>query len=107
QFYGLENPGFPETPMLFGGLSAEFEGGQPRLYNTAFLTDGEGRVTAHYDKTYLLDANNNINQTKWNVIHNWGSAGAHQIGIEFLIDAYTGGGADGDRNLYLDGLGVW
>ncbi|MEZ4339593.1 MAG: apolipoprotein N-acyltransferase [Sandaracinaceae bacterium] len=54
QFYGLENPGFPETPMLFGGLSAEFEGGQPRLYNTAFLTDGEGRVTAHYDKTYLL-----------------------------------------------------
>ena len=24
------------------------------LYNTAFLTDGEGRVVAHYDKTYLL-----------------------------------------------------
>lgn len=54
EFYGLEDPGFPETPLLFGGLSADFEGGEPRLFNTAFLTDADGRIAAHYDKTYLL-----------------------------------------------------
>ncbi len=54
EFYELDDPGFPTTPLLFGGLSAEFGEGAPRLYNTAFLTDGEGRIAAHYDKTYLL-----------------------------------------------------
>lgn len=53
-FYGVETSGFPETPLIFGGLSAEMDGEQRRLYNTAFITDAEGRIAAHYDKTYLL-----------------------------------------------------
>lgn len=53
-FYGLRNPGSPHTPLIFGGLSSETVDGQRRLYNTAFITDAEGRVQAHYDKTYLL-----------------------------------------------------
>ncbi|MCA9609833.1 MAG: apolipoprotein N-acyltransferase [Myxococcales bacterium] len=53
-FYGLEDPGFPRTPLLFGGLSSELGEGENRLYNTAFLTDDQGRIAAHYDKTYLL-----------------------------------------------------
>jgi len=54
-FYREDNPGFPQTPLLFGGLSMEHDAqGERTLYNTAFLTDGEGRIVAHYDKTYLL-----------------------------------------------------
>lgn len=61
----------------------------------------------HYDETYRWDANNNVNQTKWDVIWGYnGAVGARQIAVEFALDYYTGPG-DGDRNLYLDGLGIW
>lgn len=53
-FYRMRSPGFPHTPLLFGGLSSETIDGDRHLYNTAFLTDAEGRIQAHYDKTYLL-----------------------------------------------------
>ncbi|MEM9730262.1 MAG: apolipoprotein N-acyltransferase [Myxococcota bacterium] len=42
------------TPILFGGISRGVEDGEPRVYNTAFLMDGDGDVRASYDKTYLL-----------------------------------------------------
>ena len=54
QYYRIPRAGFPHTPMLFGGLSSERDEEGQRLYNTAFLTDAEGRVQHHYDKTYLL-----------------------------------------------------
>ena len=56
-----------QTPLLFGGLRIDFETANSgddnddgssdqarRMYNTAFLTDGEGRVLGTYDKIYLL-----------------------------------------------------
>jgi apolipoprotein N-acyltransferase len=43
------------TPVLFGGLSLEFdETGGSISYNTAYMTDGLGNVRGTYDKTYLL-----------------------------------------------------
>ncbi|HJL18713.1 MAG TPA: apolipoprotein N-acyltransferase [Sandaracinaceae bacterium LLY-WYZ-13_1] len=54
RWYGIESPGLPETPLLFGGLSAEQRNGERRLYNTAFITNAGGEVQGHYDKTYLL-----------------------------------------------------
>lgn len=54
EFYRVRAEGFPETPLIFGGLSAESDPEQRRLYNTAFITDDDGRIRAHYDKTYLL-----------------------------------------------------
>lgn len=54
QAYRMENPGLPEVPIIFGGLSAERRDGRLHYFNTAFLTDREGRVAGHYDKTYLL-----------------------------------------------------
>lgn len=54
-FYRMENPGFPSTPMLFGGLSRDYSDPLHRTtYNTAFITDARGRIRGHYDKTYLL-----------------------------------------------------
>ena len=43
-----------ETPLLFGGLSAERVDGERKAYNSVFLMDAEGIVRATYDKTYLL-----------------------------------------------------
>jgi len=55
RYYGIENPGVLGTPLLFGALSIEeSESGEAASYNTAFITDDEGRVVDHYDKTYLL-----------------------------------------------------
>ncbi|MBX3273510.1 MAG: apolipoprotein N-acyltransferase [Sandaracinaceae bacterium] len=54
EFYRLEDPGFPAAPLLFGGQSAERGEDRLRHYNTAFLTDAEGRIADFYDKTYLL-----------------------------------------------------
>ncbi len=53
-FYRVETDGFPEAPLVFGGLSSDGGGADRRLYNTAFITDDDGRIAAHYDKTYLL-----------------------------------------------------
>ncbi|HHH31136.1 MAG TPA: apolipoprotein N-acyltransferase [Polyangiaceae bacterium] len=53
-FYRERNPGFPRVPIMFGGLSSMPVDGEMRNFNTAFLTDAEGRITGHYDKTYLL-----------------------------------------------------
>lgn len=41
-------------PLLFGGLRVDVTGDRRRLYNSAFLIDGEGRVLGTYDKTFLL-----------------------------------------------------
>lgn len=44
-----------KTPLIFGGLRVEpAEGGERRLYNTAFLADAGGQLLGSYDKTYLL-----------------------------------------------------
>jgi len=43
-----------ETPLLFGGVSAEYVDGRRKAYNSVFLMDEEGMVRATYDKTYLL-----------------------------------------------------
>ncbi|MGE0784135.1 MAG: apolipoprotein N-acyltransferase [Sandaracinaceae bacterium] len=53
-FYGVTTEGIPTTPLLFGGLSREPGEEHDLLYNTAFITDTEGELSAHYDKTYLL-----------------------------------------------------
>ncbi len=53
-FYGEVDPGFPAVPIVFGGLSSDVVDGERRLYNTAFLTNASGEITAHYDKTFLL-----------------------------------------------------
>jgi apolipoprotein N-acyltransferase len=42
------------TPLLFGSVTAEGEGDERRIYNTAVMIDGEGNVKGRYDKTYLL-----------------------------------------------------
>jgi apolipoprotein N-acyltransferase len=54
EWFGVRSPGFPETPLLLGGLSADTRDGQRRSFNTAFITDAESRIQGHYDKTYLL-----------------------------------------------------
>jgi len=54
-WFRIDNPGFPRTPLIFGGLSIDrAEDGTRRAYNTAFITDEAGRIQAHVDKTYLL-----------------------------------------------------
>jgi apolipoprotein N-acyltransferase len=42
--------------LIYGGLAYEYppEGGEPRMYNSAFLTDGEGRLFGRYDKQVLI-----------------------------------------------------
>jgi apolipoprotein N-acyltransferase len=42
------------TPLLFGGLARRTVDGERRLFNTAYLVDGQGVVRGTYDKTYLL-----------------------------------------------------
>ncbi len=43
------------TPVLFGALSVRNGTlDRPNLYNTAFMTDAEGRIRGSYDKVYLL-----------------------------------------------------
>ncbi|MCS6797946.1 MAG: apolipoprotein N-acyltransferase [Myxococcota bacterium] len=42
------------TAAVWGGLRRAREADGTWLYNTAFLTDAEGRLLGHYDKTYLL-----------------------------------------------------
>lgn len=42
------------TPILFGGVSKEYEGDRRKIFNTAFLIDADGIVRSTYDKTYLL-----------------------------------------------------
>lgn len=54
-WFRIESAGFPETPLIFGGLSVGHdEDGTSRYYNTAFITDDDGAIQAHVDKTYLL-----------------------------------------------------
>lgn len=43
-----------QTPLLFGGLARRYENGERRLYNTAYLVNGDGTIEGTYDKTYLL-----------------------------------------------------
>jgi apolipoprotein N-acyltransferase len=49
---------FPDTtaPLIYGGLAYEYpdEGGDPRMFNSAFLIDGAGRVYGRYDKHILM-----------------------------------------------------
>ena len=42
--------------LIYGGLAYEYgpQGGEPRLYNSAFLIDGTGRVHGRYDKQVLI-----------------------------------------------------
>lgn len=54
EWFGVESPGFPSTPMMLGGLSSDVRDGRRHSFNTAFLTDEESRILGHYDKTYLL-----------------------------------------------------
>lgn len=42
------------TPVLFGALSVRGDERNPRLYNTAFMTDASGAIRGTYDKVYLL-----------------------------------------------------
>ena len=44
------------TPVLFGALSVRGagDGGRPRYFNTAFVTDATGAIRETYDKVYLL-----------------------------------------------------
>lgn len=45
------------TPLLFGGITWEHHEAsrrKERLYNTAMMVDGEGRVVGTYDKVFLL-----------------------------------------------------
>lgn len=44
------------TPVLFGALSVRgpVDGGRPRYFNTAFMTDATGAIRETYDKVYLL-----------------------------------------------------
>lgn len=56
---GMTNVGSPvlgplRTPLLFGGIRVQGSGSEREIYNTAFLTDGDGNVLGTYDKTYLL-----------------------------------------------------
>jgi apolipoprotein N-acyltransferase len=42
--------------LIFGGLAYDYprEGGDPKMYNSAFLIDGTGRVYGRYDKQVLI-----------------------------------------------------
>ena len=44
------------TYLIYGGLAYEYpeDGGEARMYNSAFLIDGEGRVFGRYDKQVLI-----------------------------------------------------
>ncbi|MBX3026024.1 apolipoprotein N-acyltransferase [bacterium] len=44
------------TYLIYGGLAYEYpaEGGEARMYNSAFLIDGDGRVFGRYDKQVLI-----------------------------------------------------
>jgi len=42
------------TPLIFGGMRVATENGERQLYNTAFLTDGDGNLLGTYDKIFLL-----------------------------------------------------
>lgn len=42
------------TPLLFGALRVEKGPQRERVYNSALLADGEGRLLGHYDKNVLL-----------------------------------------------------
>lgn len=45
-----------QADLIYGGLAYDFpeEGGEPRMFNSAFLVDGDGRVFGRYDKRVLL-----------------------------------------------------
>lgn len=43
-----------QTPLLFGGLRTDYSTKPRQIYNTAFLTDANGKLLGTYDKTYLL-----------------------------------------------------
>jgi apolipoprotein N-acyltransferase len=47
-------PGDLRTPLLFGSVLRLWEGGTPRLYNSALLADGNGRILGTYDKMVLV-----------------------------------------------------
>ena len=44
------------TPLIFGGVSfdRDKDGKNQKIWNTAYLIDGNGQVLGTYDKTYLL-----------------------------------------------------
>ncbi len=42
------------TPLLFGAVIQTEEGGERRLYNSAVLVDGAGRIAGTYDKMVLV-----------------------------------------------------
>ena len=45
-----------QAPLIYGGLAYEYpdEGGDPRMFNSAFLIDGAGQVYGRYDKHVLI-----------------------------------------------------
>ena len=42
------------TPVLFGTILKEWQGGKRRVFNTAILTDGRGGILGTYDKMVLV-----------------------------------------------------
>jgi apolipoprotein N-acyltransferase len=42
------------TPLLFGAILQTQERGERRMYNSAVLADGDGRIAGTYDKTVLV-----------------------------------------------------
>jgi apolipoprotein N-acyltransferase len=42
------------TPLLFGAVQRLWEGETPRLYNSALLADGRGKILGVYDKMVLV-----------------------------------------------------
>jgi len=62
-FYGLEKPLTGQlnamiaqlgVPVLFGSPSAKMIGGKPRLLNSAYLVNPDGRIVADYSKQHLV-----------------------------------------------------
>lgn len=43
-----------QTPLLFGGMRIAYGQAGRQLFNSAFLTDAKGDLTASYDKTHLV-----------------------------------------------------
>lgn len=43
-----------QTPLLFGGMRVAYGQAGTQMFNSAFLTDAQGELTASYDKTHLV-----------------------------------------------------
>ncbi len=43
-----------QTPLMFGGMRVSYGQAGKQIFNSAFLTDAQGELTASYDKTHLV-----------------------------------------------------